>query len=95
MNVNDAISAYNGVISWVNSNKYDFGKPKKKSHRAIDQHLNAVFRQFGKEHNIQMEKNNSPGYKGSYNPMMSNCIEIQKHWSEFKLWVKKTYPKIS
>lgn len=93
MGVNDAIRAYNGVITWINKNNFDLGEPKKKSHRGIDQHLNAIFRKFGQEHNIEMRKDNTPRYKGSFSPMMSNCIRIQDNWKEFKEWAENNLPK--
>lgn len=91
MGVRDSIRAYNGVITWLNG--FDLGKPKKKSYRARDEYLNNIFIKFGKEHNIEMENNNSRGYKGSYNPMMSNCCNIQNNWQLFKDWIIKNYPK--
>lgn len=93
MGVNDSIRAYNGVITWVNNNNIDFGEPKKKSYRAIDRHLNSVFREFGKSINVEMHKDNSRAYKGTFSPAMANCKVIQDHWEEFKQWAKKNYIK--
>lgn len=93
MGVRDSIKAYNGVISWINKNNFDLGQPNKKSHRAIDEHLNSIWRKFGQEHDIVMEKDNSKRYKGSYNPMMSNCCRIQERWKDFTSWVGNNYPK--
>ena len=92
MGVRDSIRAYNGVIAYINKHNIDLGKPKKKSRRAVDEHLNSVWREFGKEFNLEMSKNNRPGYKGSFSPQMYNCIVIQDNWSDFKKWVEK-YPK--
>lgn len=91
MGVNDSIRAYNGVISWINNNNFDLGKPERKTNRGIDEHLNEIWRRFGKEHDIPMEKNNSKKYKGSYNPQMANCQNIQEHWDKFVPWVKSNF----
>ena len=91
MGVNNSIRAYNGAISWINNNDYDLGKPEKKFYRSVERHLNKIFISFGKEHNIKMEKDNSPKYKGSYSPMMSNCQDIQQNWELFTTWIKKNY----
>lgn len=94
MGVTDSIRAYNGVIGYINKNNIDLGEPEKKSHRALDQHLNGIWRKFGKEHNIKMIKNNSRGYKGSFNPMMANCQNIQENWGIFIKWIKENYDSI-
>lgn len=93
MGVYDAIRASNGVISYLNKNadKIDIGKPKRKTYRAQDEHLNNLLIEFGKAHNHKMEKNNSPKYKGSYSPFMSNCQTVQANWSLFKKWLIDNY----
>lgn len=93
MGVYDAIRASNGVTSYLNriSDKIDIGKPKKKTYRAQDEHLNNILRQFGKDYNIQMLKNNSPNYKGSFNPFMANCEKVQDNWELFKEWLMSKY----
>lgn len=93
MGVYQAIRASNGVRGWLNKNNFDLGKPKKKSYRALDEHFNSILIKFGKENNIKMERNNSPGYKGDYNPSLSNCITIQNNWNVFTKWIKDNYPK--
>jgi hypothetical protein len=92
MGVNDAIRAYNGLINYLN-NKVDVGKPKKRTHRAYDEYLNNILIKFGKDHNITMAKNNSPRYKGSYSPVMSNARRVQANWSDFVKWLDIHYKK--
>ena len=91
MGVNDSIRAYNGVISWINKNNIDLGEPLKKTRKGVEEHLNNIWIQFGKEHNLEMSPNNNPKYKGSFSPQMYNCTEIQASWTEFKKWVLKNY----
>jgi len=93
MGVYDAIRAGNGVISFLNANesKIDIGKPKIKSHRQQEIHLNNLIIKFGEENNIKMIKNNSPKYKGDFSPFFSNCIEVQNNWFLFRNWIFENY----
>tara|TARA_R110000796_G_scaffold181330_1_gene297879 strand:+ start:30227 stop:30505 length:279 start_codon:yes stop_codon:yes gene_type:complete len=91
MGVRDSIRAYNGVISWINKNNIELGTPKKKSYRALDEHLNGIWIKFGKDHDIKMTRNNSKGYKGSFSPQMANCCRIQENWNAFTKWIKENY----
>ena len=91
MGVYTAIRALNGVTNYINKNNIDIGKPKKKTYRAIDEHLNSVFHKFGNENNIKMEKNNSRNYRGSYSPVASNAIKVQENWELFKQWLSDNY----
>lgn len=91
MGVRDSIRAYNGVINWCNNNNINLGRPKKGTYRAADQHLNNIFREFGKAHAIKMCKNNSRGYKGTFSPAMANCVRIQENWELFKTWIQENY----
>lgn len=91
MGVRDAIRAYNGLVHYIN--KFDIGKPKRKTYRAHDEYLNNMLIKFGKEHNILMEKNNSPKYKGSYSPVMSNAQRVQENWQLFTKWINDNYQK--
>lgn len=94
MGINDAIRAYNGVTNWLNNQEnVDLGKPKRKTYRAQDEYLNNILKEFGKEHNLDMYKNNSPKYKGSFSPVMTNCIVIQENWKDFKKWINKNYKR--
>lgn len=95
MSVYDAIRASNGVINFLNSNadKIDIGKPKTKSYKQQDIHLNNLLLKFGKDKNIKLLKNNSPKYKGNFSPFMQNCIVIQENWALFKEWLFKNYSK--
>ena len=94
MSVRDSIRAYNGVANWLNSqDNIDLGKPKRKTYRAQDEHLNNILIRFGKENELKMEKNNSPRYRGTYSPVMTNCKMVQAHFSLFKKWIFENYPK--
>jgi hypothetical protein len=95
MGVYQAIKAGNGVINFLNANesKIDIGKPKTKSHRQQEIHLNNLLIEFGKENNIKMLKNNSSKYKGSFSPFFSNSIEVQNNWSLFRAWIFDNYSK--
>lgn len=91
MSVNDAIRAYNGVVNFINNNNFNIGQPKRKTYRAKEEYLNGILHKFGRDHNLKMEKNNSPRYKGTYSPCMSNCITIQNNWKLFVKWLKENY----
>ena len=93
MGVYEAIKAGNGVINFLNANesKINIGKPKTKSHRQQEIHLNNLLIEFGKENNIKMLKNNSSKYKGSFSPFLSNSIKVQKNWNLFKSWIFNNY----
>jgi len=93
MGVYDAIRASNGIVNFLNSieDKIDIGKPKNKSHRQQDIHLNNLLLSFGKAKGIKLMKNNSFKYKGSFSPFMLNCEIIQEHYKEFKEWLFETY----
>jgi hypothetical protein len=95
MGVYDAIRASNGVINYLNSNedKLDIGKPKNKSYRQQEIHLNNLLLKFGKEKGIKLLKNNSPKYKGSFSPFMANCQNIQENWTLFREWLFNNYTK--
>jgi hypothetical protein len=89
MGVKDKIRAFNGVSNYINRHSIDIGKPKRKSFRALDEHINNVFIKFGKEHNIPMTGNNSLRYKGQHSPVMDNAIIVQEHWKLFTKWIKE------
>ena len=93
MGVYEAIKAGNGVINFLNANesKINIGKPKTKSHRQQEIHLNNLLIEFGKENNIKMLRNNSSKYKGSFSPFLSNSIKVQKNWNLFKSWIFNNY----
>ncbi|MCK9180059.1 MAG: hypothetical protein M0P15_04330 [Bacteroides sp.] len=93
MGIYDSIRASIGVINYLNqvADKIDIGKPKRNTHRAQDEHLNSLLIEFGKANNCKMEGNNSPKYKGSYNPFISNCVTIQANWDLFKKWLLDNY----
>lgn len=93
MGVYDAIRAGNGVINFLNSNedKIDIGKPKTKSYRQQEIHLNNLLLEFGKQNNIKLLKNNSTKYKGSFSPFMENSKKIQENWNLFKEWIFNNY----
>lgn len=94
MSAKDSIRAYNGVANWLNKqDNIDLGKPKRKTYRAHEEHLNNILIRFGKENNLKMEKNNSPKYKGTYSPAMSNCRVVQAHFGLFKKWIFENYLK--
>lgn len=94
MGVRDAVIAYNGVANWLNNQEnIDIGKPKRKTCRAQEEYLNNILIQFGKDNNIKMERNNSPSYKGSYSPVMSNCIRVQENFKLFREWIINNYSK--
>jgi hypothetical protein len=93
MGVYEAIRAGNGVIGFLNANesKIDIGKPKNKSHKQYQIHLNNIIIKFGEENNIKMLKNNSSKYKGSFSPFFTNCIDVQNNFSLFTYWIFKNY----
>jgi len=95
MGVHEAIRAGNGVISFLNLNesKIDIGKPKTKSHRQQEIHLNNLIIEFGKKNNIKMLRNNSSKYKGDFSPFFSNCIKVQNNWILFRSWIFDNYSK--
>lgn len=91
MSVNDKIRCYNGVINWLESNSIDIGKPKKKTHRAIEEHINNILIKFGKDNSIEMIPNNKKNYRGSYSPSLSNAVTVSKHFQLFTNWIMKNY----
>lgn len=93
MGLKDSIRAYNGIVNWLNNQEnINLGKPKKKTYRAKDEHLNNILIKFGVENKLKMEENNSPRYKGSYSPVMSNCVIVQSNFNLFTQWIINNYP---
>ncbi len=93
MGVIDKIRASNGVVNFFNKHgdKLTLGKPKRKSARAQEEHLNNILIRFGKDNNISMLKNNSPKYEGSHGPFLDNCYRVQENWNLFVNWLFKKY----
>lgn len=91
MSVVGKLRAYNGIINWLDKNNIDIGEPKRKTYRARDEYLNNILIKFGREHNIKMQNNNSPKYKGSYSPVVSNAVLVQKNFGDFIKWIKINY----
>ncbi len=93
MGVNEAISAQIGVVKYLNKieSKIDIGKPKNKTYRQQDIHLNNLLMEFGKDNSIKMLKNNSFKYKGTFSPFMENCKAVQENWNLFKIWIIDKY----
>jgi hypothetical protein len=92
MSIIDKLKGCNGTTLFMS--KYDIGKPEKKSHRAVDQFLNNIILKFGLEKGIKFTPNNRPGYKGSFNPLVDNGYEVQKHFDEFRTWMNTNYTKL-
>lgn len=89
MSVVDKIRATNGIVNYLQ--KFDIGKPRNKSHRAYDEHINSVLIKYCKEFKIKYVKNNSPKYKGSYQPVVDNAYTVQSNFKQFAEWVKSNY----
>lgn len=97
MSVYDAIRAANGVTSYINSQskKIDIGKPKNKSYRQQEIHLNNLLLKFGSDNGIKLLKNNNRNYKGSFSPYMSNCKIIQENFKLFTKWLDNNFSIIN
>ena len=86
-----AMIASNGVINYMN--RFVLPDPHRKSHRAIARHLNGIVMEFGREFGIEMARDNSPRYKGSFDPFSHNCIAIQDNFEKFANWMNSKYLK--
>lgn len=93
MSVNDKIRAYNGVITYLS--KFDIGKPRTKSYRSYDEHINNILIDFLKSIGVRCVKNNSPKYRGSYQPVLDNSCDAQEHFSKFASYIKNRYNKLN
>lgn len=90
MSIVDSIRASNGVTTFMN--RFETGFTSKQSHRKQDQFINNILVHFAKAKQIEgIHRNNSPGYKGSFNPLIANSPIIQEHWQEFKKWMHNNY----
>jgi len=93
MSIVDKIRGCNGTTKYMY--KFNIGKPKKKSHIAVDEYLNNIILKFGKENDIKYIKNNRRGYKGSFNPLIENGWNVQDHFPLFMKWMNTNYKKIN
>ena len=89
MSIHDKIRACNGVTKFLN--KFNTGKPRNNSFRAIDEHLNGVLIQYLKERGEKYQRNNSPNYKGNNQPILENAYRLQSDFPAFREWVMKNF----
>lgn len=87
--INDA----NGVILYVQ--RFDIGKPRNKSFRALDEWINKILIKYCKEKGILYHRTNSKKYKGSFCPVVANGSKIQENFSQFARWMKTNYEPIN
>ena len=91
MSIHNKVSAYNGIVNFLN--KFNIGKPKKKTYIASDEHINNILIDYLKEHKLSYKKNNAPRYRGYYQPVLCNSYKIQDNFNQFSKYVHKNYDK--
>jgi len=94
MSIVQKIRACNGLTNYMS--KFETGFTSKQSYRKQDIHYNNIILAFAKDLKLEgLHPNNSPRYRGSFNPLVENSVIIQENWKTFSTWMRYHYDKIT